>query len=84
MKKSVIYFSTIGIIFISCKKEYTCTCTATQTHSTNGVVDQWTEVHPMKATEQDAENFCSKAEVTQEMYDGGSGTYTTTRSCSLN
>lgn len=84
MKKIVIIFSIIGMLFISCKKEYTCTCTATQTHSTNGFVDQWTEVHPMKVTKQDAENYCSKAEVTQELSDGGTGTYTTTRSCSLN
>lgn len=86
MKKVVFYIIILASSLTSCnKKEYTCTCTATQTYTEDNSVSSWEEVkfEDKKLKKEEAENYCDKAEITQEMYDGGSGYFTTTRTCNL-
>ncbi|HEY1040015.1 MAG TPA: hypothetical protein VGF30_11450 [Bacteroidia bacterium] len=87
MKKTFILLSVTvaSLAFVSCKKDYACTCTSTTTYSngdTDGNTPTVTTIKEVKKSQ--AQSLCADTERTGSSSFGGSSvTYTVTSDCTL-
>lgn len=87
MKKSIFVFALIGMALVSCKKDYSCTCTDSGTHYYDSDFDGVDEAHSYAntsnftvegATKTQAIAACNEATITQQ-----DGLNTSEYSCNL-
>ncbi|WP_343634217.1 hypothetical protein [Fluviicola sp.] len=75
MKKLIFAFALLGMALVSCKKDYSCTCTETGTNYYDSDFDGVDEAHPYSntsnykiegATKTDAIAACNEAKITSQ------------------